>query len=316
MRPEPSRLRLLFRMAAGPRIGFGHLVRCRSLAHALGIEPTASVRGTPRTRLIARSRGWALVEGAGVAALRRPEHELLLLDDPSSRHAAIWVRRAHQLAIPVASVHDLGLGHVASDLRLDASADPILDPSVYAVRQRTRRPVPFRVLIALGGGTHVCGLAARLADAIAARVPNVQVHAARGFTTDGHTMPLARGRWIGAADGLADELSAASVVVTAGGVTLFEACALGVPAVALAVTPAQRPTVRIATRAGAAIDVGAPPVDAAAIARVATAAASLLTDADACERMSAAGRRLVDGRGVFRAAEQLRHLHRGAAHAA
>jgi spore coat polysaccharide biosynthesis predicted glycosyltransferase SpsG len=311
-----SPLHVLFRVVAGPRVGFGHLVRCRSIARALNVEPIASVRGTRLTQHVARSMGWSLVEAAGAGALRRPGYELLVIDDPSGPDAAIWVRRARQLKIPVASVHDLGLGRVESDARFDASADPILDPSVLAARLRTRRPAPFRVLIALGGGAHVRTLAARLADAIAARVPNVRVHAACGFTDDGRTRQLARGRWIAAPDGLAEELSAATVVVTAGGVTLFEACALGVPAVALAVTEAQRLTVRAVARAGAAIDGGSPPVDASAIARAADAAAALLTDARECRRMSAAGRRLVDARGVFRAVDRLRRLGRVAAHAA
>jgi hypothetical protein len=312
---DTSPLHLLFRVAAGPRVGFGHLVRCRSIARALGIEPMMSVRGTPRTQLIARSMGGALVKARGVGALRWPGHDLLVLDDPSARHAERWLRRAHQLKIPVASVHDLGLGRVGSDLQFDASADPILDPSVFGARQRTRRPVPYRVLIALGGGAHVRRLAARLADAIAALVPNVQVRAACGFTTDGRA-PLGCGRWIAAPDGLADELSKATVVVTAGGVTLFEACALGVPAVALALTAAQCLTIQIASHAGAAIDAGPPPMSDAVIMRAATAAASLLTDPDACRVMAAAGRRLVDARGVFRAADRLRHLRSGAAHAA
>jgi hypothetical protein len=311
---DRSSLGPLFRVAAGPRVGFGHLVRCRSIARALGIELMVSVRGTPRTQQIARSLAGALIKSAGVGALR-PAHDLLVLDDPSARHAQPWLRRAHQLMIPVASVHDLGLGRVASDLQLDASADPILDPSVFGARQRTSRPVPNRVLIALGGGAQVCGLADRLADAIAARVPHVQVRAACGFTT-GHRAPLGCGRWINAPDGLANELSKATVVVTAGGVTLFEACALGVPAVALALTAAQCLTIQIAAHAGAAVDAGPPPTSDIVIARAATAAASLLTNPDACRAMGAAGRRLVDARGVFRAADRLRHLRSGAAHAA
>jgi spore coat polysaccharide biosynthesis predicted glycosyltransferase SpsG len=198
---------------------------------------------------------------------------------------------------------------------LDASADPILDPSVFEARRRSRRPVPFRVLIALGGGAHVRSVAARLAAALAVRVPNVQVRAACGFTAD-RRAPLVHGRWIAAPDGLADELSQATVVVTAGGVTLFEACALGVPAVALALTASQRLTIQIVVRAGAAVDAGPRPASAAAIGRAASAAASLLVDPDACSRMAVAGRRLVDGRGVFRAADRLRHLRSGAAHAA
>ena len=38
-------LRILFRAAAGPRRGFGHLVRCRSLARALGVRPLVALRG-------------------------------------------------------------------------------------------------------------------------------------------------------------------------------------------------------------------------------------------------------------------------------
>ena len=38
-------LRILFRAPAGPRRGFGHLVRCRSLARALGVRPLIALRG-------------------------------------------------------------------------------------------------------------------------------------------------------------------------------------------------------------------------------------------------------------------------------
>ena len=40
-------LRVLFRAPAGPRRGFGHLVRCRSLARALGVRPLIALRGGP-----------------------------------------------------------------------------------------------------------------------------------------------------------------------------------------------------------------------------------------------------------------------------
>jgi len=40
-----SDLRVLFRVAAGPRRGFGHLVRCISLARAMGIRPLLCLRG-------------------------------------------------------------------------------------------------------------------------------------------------------------------------------------------------------------------------------------------------------------------------------
>jgi spore coat polysaccharide biosynthesis predicted glycosyltransferase SpsG len=307
------RLRVLFRTAAGARIGFGHLVRCRSIARALSTEALVSVRGTRRTQHIARSHGWSLVDPFADRDLRHSAFDVIVIDEPSAVHAGIWLRRARRLGIPVASVHDLGLGHIESDVRFDASADPILDPSVLDARLRARRPVPLRVLVALGGAGHVRALAARLTDAIAARVPNVSVHVACGFLTDAGRPALAHGRWVPAPDGLTGELSAASIVVTAGGVTLLEACALGVPAVALAVTEAQRATVRAVTLAGAAVDAGWPPGNARIIANAADAVAALLPDARACGRMSDAGRRLVDGLGAFRAADRLRDLGRACA---
>ena len=43
-------VRALFRVAAGPRIGFGHLVRAGVLSRALGIDkPLVSLRGRGTT---------------------------------------------------------------------------------------------------------------------------------------------------------------------------------------------------------------------------------------------------------------------------
>ncbi len=58
---DDRRLHVLFRAAAGPRLGFGHLVRCRSLARALGVSPLVSLRGTSRTREAAIRLGVSLV---------------------------------------------------------------------------------------------------------------------------------------------------------------------------------------------------------------------------------------------------------------
>jgi spore coat polysaccharide biosynthesis predicted glycosyltransferase SpsG len=172
------------------------------------------------------------------------------------------------------------------------------------------------VLIALGGGTHGRALAALVASAIARRVPDVRIRAAAGFAAHGRQPELARGHWVEAPDGLAAELGSATVAVTAGGVTLFEACALGVPAVALPVAPAQSLTIAAVARAGAAIDAGSFPVDRTAVLRAADAVADLLMNRRCHRRMSDAGRRFVDGRGVFRAAERLRALAGAACHAA
>ena len=154
--------------------------------------------------------------------------------------------------------------------------------------------------------------------------------------------------WIDVQDGLAEQLSVASVAVVAGGVTLYEACALGVPVVAVALNAAQHVTIRAVARRGAAVDAGSVASGSGrralasgfsrstAASRVSrstaasgvgrsTAVASgfsrkktidrvgrevdrLLRDPSARRRMALAGRRLVDARGAARVAARLRQL--------
>jgi UDP-2,4-diacetamido-2,4,6-trideoxy-beta-L-altropyranose hydrolase len=319
-------VRVLFHVAAGPRVGFGHLVRCRSLARALGARARVSVRGTAATRRAAATAGWSLASSSSRTALAVERPDVLVVDDPSPASAGAWVKAARRAGVPVATIHDLGLGHVASDLTIDGSvltgrarplahglrgpAHMILDPRVLAHRRRRTRPQALRVLIALGGGVHVYRLAARIARAVAARVPGVRIRAAAGFASPQRRPALPRGRWVSAPGGLSAELSKATVAIVAGGVTLYEACAMGVPAVAVAMTRAQRLTVRGIDRHGAAIDAGAPPTGGATIARVADAVAALVLDARQRRSLSAAGRRLVDGRGALRVARRVRALSR------
>lgn len=319
-------VRVLFRVAAGPRIGFGHLIRCRSLARAMGVVPRVSVRGSAATRHAAVSLGWSLAPASSDDALSGDRPDVLVVDDPSAPFAAVWVRAARRAGVPVASIHDIGLGRVSSDLLIDGSvlegrrqpaghelalvgpAHMILDPAILETRRRNTKPPALRVLIALGGGAHVYQLAARIARAIAARVPDVRIRAAAGFSARRRQPAIPRGRWVTAPDGLAHELSQTTVAVVAGGITLYEACALGVPAVAVAVTAAQHRTIRGIAKRGAAIDAGRPPITASTIGRVADAAAALVCDARKRRRLSASGRRLVDARGAFRVADRLRGL--------
>lgn len=308
-----ERLTVVFRVAAGPRVGFGHLVRCRSLARALGVTPVVSIRGTWKTRALAASMGWTVLADDAVCA-----PDLIVVDDPGAEWAEAWVKKARRLGVPVASIHDLGLAHVASDLVIDGtiggSGDmrgpqfAILDPSIADLRRQTLHPVPNRVLIALGGGSHVLSLAGRLAKAIAARSPEASIRVVRGFSAGGPGPGLRHATWVHAPNGLGRELADAHAAVVAGGVTLYEACALGVPVVALPVTAAQHLTVRAAACRGAAIDTGRPPVDDCMVSRAADAVAALLQNDALRRRQSVEARKLVDGEGVFRVAARLKDL--------
>lgn len=329
-------LRVLFRAAAGPRLGFGHLVRCRSLARALGVEPLVSLRGTARTLDAARRLGLTIVDGER-AAFVHAGADLLVVDDPSVTEAGRWVRGARRAHVPVATVHDLGLGYVRADLGIDGSVHPhramrrrpnslcgpsytILDPQIEVWRHCRRDVVePDRLLIALGGGAHVLAQAAHLAQSIAVRNPGVRIRVAAGFA-GGNALPrLAAGEWVVVRDGLAEELAHSGVALLAGGVGLYEACALGVPAVAVALTPAQGLTIRAVAGTGAALDGGRADRRQGTADRVAALLGRLLDDSRTRRRLSAAGRTLVDGRGAHRVAARLRTLaadRPGARHAA
>ena len=148
-------IRVLFRAAAGERRGFGHLVRCRSLARALGIRPLVCVRGTSAARDIALRLGCDVVNGTARQLLRALKPDIVVIDDPIASHASRWISMARAAHIPVVTIHDLGLGCTDGDLAIDGSittpapaarrhgtAGPsfaILDPSSSRTRARVRR---------------------------------------------------------------------------------------------------------------------------------------------------------------------------------
>ena len=137
---------------------------------------------------------------------------------------------------------------------------------------------------------------------------------AAGFVAGGTAPSAATSsiQWLGPRESLVDVLSQAAVAVVAGGVTLYEAAALGVPTVAVPIVAAQRadrPRLRSRRRDHrAALDREG--IDAGAIARAVTRV--LMVDRTHARRLAARGRQLVDGRGTERVARALHALAGGA----
>ena len=105
-----------------------------------------------------------------------------------------------------------------------------------------------------------------------------------------------------APDGLVGELAAAGVVVTAGGVTMLEACRLGRPVVALALAANQEQAV-----AGLACD-GA--VVLATPTTVAAEVGALIRDRSRRFELATAASAAVDGKGATRIADAIEQLTR------
>jgi spore coat polysaccharide biosynthesis predicted glycosyltransferase SpsG len=317
--PAPSRptVRILFRVAAGPRIGYGHLIRTTVLGQALNLRPVVSLRGSTEARTTARQLGCRLAAGSISALMRSLRPELIVIDDPSAAASTRFCRAARRAGARVASIHDLGLAHCGADLAIDGSVvhpggrplgPALLGPryAIVSAHRPSRTPRSNAVLIALGGGRRRA-VAWTLAKAIRRARPAVPVRIAAGLALSG-AAPRADGvTWLGPQSGLGLELARAAVAVVGGGVSVYEACRLGTPVVAMAVVAAQQPTVRGFARLGAARDGGSSRQLATAVREV----TKLIDGPDLRRRVSLAGRALVDGQGAIRVAEALTRLARG-----
>ena len=209
--PASAELRVLFRAPAGPRRGFGHLVRCRSLARALGVRPLIAIRGGQRARTAARALGCDVIEGSSAAVIARVAPQVVVVDDPIASNARRWIACARRFGCRVVTVHDLGLGACEGDLVVDGSiisaasrrggpSGPpagapkgaplrtwlrgpkfaLLDPVFTSPLRAVRHPRAPRVLIALGGGPRAA-LGYAIARAVHREIPWASIRIAGGF---------------------------------------------------------------------------------------------------------------------------------------
>jgi UDP-2,4-diacetamido-2,4,6-trideoxy-beta-L-altropyranose hydrolase len=326
---------VVFRVAGGPRLGFGHIVRAIALAKAMQVSPRMSVRGTAETKKVAHRLGAVVKDQSLAGVLARGDVRLLVIDDPDTQASADALALARRHGAMVASVHDLGLAPIASDLAIDGSLAVIrkvwpatdallgpryavLDPSLLTAgpsvgqSMRSQSEGRLRVLVSLGGGPRVtAGL--RIARAVAEASPDTWVTLAAGFSARALATKHPRVRLLESPSWLRSELARVDVAVLAGGVTLYEAALLGVPSVALAVVPAQMPTIRAFERVGASIAAGwLPSRDRAAAertrAKAVQAVGALLADEEKRRAMAVQGQQQVDGRGALRVAAALKRL--------
>jgi hypothetical protein len=251
----------------------------------------------------------------GTRLLSAHTPQLLVLDTPVEADARRWLRAARRVGVPVASVHDRGIAPVASDLAIDGSLAGVsrvagarhtlkgprymvVDPAVAGRRTSTH---PGRsVIVAFGGGTRAI-LARQVAAAVRQRVPDATVRIAGGFAAGAGHRPSRGIEWLGPQPSLVPLLATASAAVVAGGVTLYEAAALGIPVVAMPVVPAQRPTVRAFAQAGLALRAVSASGAGASVAR-------LMQHPSLGRVMRLKGPQVVDGRGVHRVALALESL--------
>jgi spore coat polysaccharide biosynthesis predicted glycosyltransferase SpsG len=143
-------------------------------------------------------------------------------------------------------------------------------------------------------------------------VPGAAIQVAAGFAPKRSPKVEPGLEWLMVPEALSEAIARADVAIVGGGTSLYEACAAGTPSIAVAVVRAQRPTIEGFVKAGAALDGGTLTPPAIAAPRVADLAAHLVASPARRRRMAAAGKKLVDGRGLERVARALRALVRSA----
>ncbi len=331
---------LLVRADAGPAIGLGHAMRCLALAQAwrdqgggvhwlgaagfpsslrqdlrrqgivfsgLRVRP-GSVRDAARTVALARRcrAGWVLLDGYRFkadfqAAIKKAGLQLFCLDDDGSarRYWADCVLNQNAVVAPAlyrrrAPGTRLLLGPSYALLRREI----LLCPAPRRIRPRARR-----LLICLGGGGSA-SVSMRLLQALAeCELPPLQiVHFIGANEARGHR--LAKLVWPSSwrlrlehdPRRLPEYMAWADVILAGAGVTSLESAFLGLPSGLVLMAKNQLANFQGLARAGAAVRLARYPHFRFKLALL----RKLLQDPGRRRRMSIAGRKLVDGQGVWR----------------
>jgi spore coat polysaccharide biosynthesis predicted glycosyltransferase SpsG len=280
----------------GPGIGLGHRRRVEGLAHELdvvGFDVEMHVLGAD-----AVVGDTVLVDSYRVRAddRSRVRADLVIAIDDIER----------DLAVDFVIDPDPG-----ADARVHSSAAAVVagapyalvDPALRVVRCAPIREVVRQVLVTTGG-SDADGYGSRVASALADALPGTrirQVIGPWGLGTEDTRVDA-----VHAPDGLGAELAGADIVVTAGGVTMLEACCLGRPVVAFSIARGQSRALSGAAHVGAVV--------AADVGSAAEVAARLATDINARSRLATTARVLVDGQGAARVAAVIAGMARQGVH--
>ena len=312
-----NRLAVVFAVEAGPDVGLGHLRRAQALGAVLRARGTA-VRVLVDGEADAAASGtvpvaWTRDPALACRALAESRPDAVVVD--SYRAAPDFFERLRTVTGCVVAIDDLadrplpvhlvvnGAIH-ASRLPYRGAADTrfllgpeyaLLDPAFAEEPAEARRERVARVLVALGGATDGAAIGAAAA-AVRRALPDAALDLAVGpFSPAPAEIPEGASVHRGPRS-LRALLRKADLAVTGGGMTLYEGLASGTPVVGLCLADNQRSNVDELCAAGIILG-GAPSVEAA-LRRAAG-------DPALRRALSARGRRLVDGRGASRVADEV-----------
>ncbi len=322
-------MRTVICIEASHQRGMGHLFRGLHLAKALraaGDEILFAVNDDRRSLEVLHSEGFdaevvpSYTSGPdweeGLLRKHRPDWWINDRLDTAAAHAGKIV----DSGVMLATFDDHGDGGLSAAFNVLAmDLDPsermpnglygaeyiILDPKIE--KYRAAFPAcgnPSEILVTLGG-SDTYGMTPRVLSALGGMQipPAVGVSLGPNFNHR-ETLNSALAKYPGRVriydnpSSLVGLVAKAKIILCGGGVTLFEAAALGVPALAIANEPHEIPIVRWFEEKGFCICLGFR--ENGVESRLSSALPDLLSGSDHLEQMSRTGRSLVDGRGLER----------------
>jgi spore coat polysaccharide biosynthesis predicted glycosyltransferase SpsG len=176
--------------------------------------------------------------------------------------------------------------------RLIGPAYAALRPCYWGLPVREQSSNVERLLVTTGSG-QLDALGCELAHALLRAVPSLEVSLVRG--PDAHRPAPEGVSTLAAPESLLKALLHADLVITAGGQTMLEAAACGVPCVALALVDNQRAQVALLAGKGALRSIDAANEAVAVVGE-------LMADRATRQRLASVGQATVDGYGAFRIA--------------
>lgn len=329
-------VRLLLRLDSGSDIGHGHAVRVEGLLAQMhsAIEPLVlgSVENLPGLLANAEVHAWTGDDpDRQLQSMMELRPDALLVDLPA-RSDRPW-HRFRQAGVPIIAIDDEG-GDIDADMIVNGTAydefhhyrrrssEPryLIGPSYALIRPQFaaspwRNPQARRLAVIIGSGERARTWAIELAnnglDGIALDSIDLVVGASfsdpdalrrglemRGIAVNAHQGLDARR--------LADLMANSTIALMTGGMIVYEALAVGLPAVVFPNVANLIPEVNWFATRGYVRDLG---YEAAMdMECVRTNLVSLLSDRDAAVAQSVAGRRLVDGLGMQRVAKAIDEL--------
>jgi UDP-2,4-diacetamido-2,4,6-trideoxy-beta-L-altropyranose hydrolase len=325
--------KIAIRCKASFTTGMGHVYRQLHLGKVLreqGMEIQFFVPEYPPAIDLLRKNNFALTvvdKEEGLPKEMEDCFDLMILDIQDTTKE--FISSLRHRAKKIVSFENLGEGRSCVDLLIDCNLDPKESLQIktevkplfglaysvlaaefgeYHQHQKTFSPTLESLLVTMGG-TDPNNLTIKLAEVFRKWENEISITFVVGpgfketHTLNARTASMQSVQILSNAGNMAELLFNHDAVFCSGGVTLHESLAVGTPAFVINQVPHQREKTRPIEQLGAAIDLGLPEdFDPKIISGI------IDTSKNQLESMSRKGKELVDGRGIYRVADEIQSL--------